>query len=328
MANIQGLGQGNVALYGSDDLVEWTHLSDFGAPEAAPGTWECPDLFPLPVDGNDRDIKWVLKINHVHFGEGPGCSRYFVGDFDGQSFSNAIPTVNRVVADGDPVYAEVTYNDIPPEDGRRILIGWLRQDPHPERCWSGAQSLPRVLSLHRNTAGGYELRQRTIRELASLRHEPLAIAQDWTTNLHDQPGQEPQIVGSELEIDATFTLGGSGELGFRLARRSGRSHRPAPRVAYDQDVRELSIDPGNGKRISLPLIPHGRSLHLHIFIDRSILEVYGGQGEAVISAWLADEDCCAGVTPYARGNDTELDHISAWPLDSIWSCQLTERTMD
>ena len=39
-------------IYGSPNLKDWTHLSEFGPAGAVGGVWECPDLFPLAVDGD------------------------------------------------------------------------------------------------------------------------------------------------------------------------------------------------------------------------------------------------------------------------------------
>ncbi|BDZ40150.1 hypothetical protein GCM10025863_27640 [Microbacterium suwonense] len=52
-----------VVLYRSDDLREWTFLSVYGPAGAVDGIWECPDLFPLAVDGDSGDVRWVLVIS-------------------------------------------------------------------------------------------------------------------------------------------------------------------------------------------------------------------------------------------------------------------------
>ncbi|NHN76382.1 glycoside hydrolase family 32 protein [Azotobacter chroococcum] len=76
-----------VKLYSSPDLKNWTHMSDFGPANATGGAWECPDLFPLPVDGDSGRIKWVLlvSLNPGSIAGGSGM-QYFVGDFDGTTF--------------------------------------------------------------------------------------------------------------------------------------------------------------------------------------------------------------------------------------------------
>ena len=78
-----------VVIYRSDDLKNWTHLSDFGPANATGGIWECPDLFPLAVDGDPEKVKWVMVVN-LNPGSVAGGSggQYFVGDFDGTTFTS------------------------------------------------------------------------------------------------------------------------------------------------------------------------------------------------------------------------------------------------
>jgi sucrose-6-phosphate hydrolase SacC (GH32 family) len=77
--------QRKTRFYTSPDLKRWTHLSDFGPAGSTNGIWECPDMFPLKVEGQRNQTKWVLIVN-VGSGApagGSGC-QYFVGDFDGR----------------------------------------------------------------------------------------------------------------------------------------------------------------------------------------------------------------------------------------------------
>ncbi|KOU64373.1 hypothetical protein ADK57_19860, partial [Streptomyces sp. MMG1533] len=47
-----------------------------------------PDLFPLAVDGDKNNIKWVLVVNINPGGIAGGSgSQYFIGDFDGKKFT-------------------------------------------------------------------------------------------------------------------------------------------------------------------------------------------------------------------------------------------------
>ena len=76
-----------VSFYASENLIDWTHLSDFGPANAVGGVWEVPDLFPLPVDGDPNNIKWVLVVNINPGGIAGGSgAQYFIGDFDGTTF--------------------------------------------------------------------------------------------------------------------------------------------------------------------------------------------------------------------------------------------------
>ena len=71
-----------VSIYSSSNLKNWHHESDFGPAGAASAVWECPDLFPLPVDGKSKQQKWVLTVSVS------GKTQYFVGAFDGTTFTS------------------------------------------------------------------------------------------------------------------------------------------------------------------------------------------------------------------------------------------------
>nr|WP_270889189.1 glycoside hydrolase family 32 protein [Pedococcus sp. 5OH_020] len=76
-----------VRFYRSSNLKKWEHLSDFGPAGATGGVWECPDLFPLPVDGDSKKTKWVLLVNINPGGiAGGSANQYFTGTFDGTRF--------------------------------------------------------------------------------------------------------------------------------------------------------------------------------------------------------------------------------------------------
>lgn len=99
-----------VVLYKSADLKNWQHLSDFGPANSTGGVWECPDLFPLTIKGTNK-TKWVMIVN-LNPGAVAGGSggQYFVGDFDGRTFTSE----STVTADDRP--AGDTLFDF--EDGR------------------------------------------------------------------------------------------------------------------------------------------------------------------------------------------------------------------
>lgn len=71
-----------VSIYSSDDLKNWRHESDFGPAGAASAVWECPDLFPLALDGKSKQQQWVLSVSVS------GKTQYFVGTFDGRTFTS------------------------------------------------------------------------------------------------------------------------------------------------------------------------------------------------------------------------------------------------
>ncbi|MGW2618321.1 GH32 C-terminal domain-containing protein [Streptomyces sp. NPDC001500] len=135
--------QHKIAFYSSPDLEHWTHLSDFGPAGATGGVWECPDLFPLPVDGDPKKTKWVLAVNLNPGGIAGGSgAQYFVGDFDGKKFTSDdngsyTPPSGAVVQDfesgsfGDWTATGNAFGSAPatgPVDGQQTVTGFEGKD--------------------------------------------------------------------------------------------------------------------------------------------------------------------------------------------------------
>ena len=78
-----------ITFFSSPDLKNWTKESEFGKGVGGHGgVWECPDLFPLKVDGTG-DEKWVLLVSINPGGpNGGSATQYFVGNFKGKVFQN------------------------------------------------------------------------------------------------------------------------------------------------------------------------------------------------------------------------------------------------
>ena len=97
------------SIYTSKNLREWKYESH------VTGFWECPELFELPIDGNENNTKWVMY----------GASgTYMIGSFDGKEFH---PEGGKYRTTYGNQYAAQTYNNVP--DGRRIQIGWGTIEP-------------------------------------------------------------------------------------------------------------------------------------------------------------------------------------------------------
>ena len=136
-----------ISFYKSFDLLNWQHLSNFGPAGAVDGIWECPDLFPLELEGNEL---WVLLVSLNPGGLYGSGTQYFVGDFDGQNFTPRYSTNEpRWLDFGKDNYAGVTFNNEP--NGKRIFIGWMANwldvKDHPETSWTTQMTVPRVLGL-------------------------------------------------------------------------------------------------------------------------------------------------------------------------------------
>jgi len=322
MVNILHHDQGRVVIYGSPNLRDWRLLSGFDAPADAPGMWECPDLFPLALDGDPAQIArpavpsviWLLKVNAPHHPQGYHA-RYFLGDFDGQTFRRRAGTP-AITPEIGLNYAEVTYNGIPPADGRRILLGWLRQKPHEARDWTGMQCLPRVLTL-RSTPTGPQLCQAPIAELTMLRGKRIALSAG--TLAGDGPGLAGRgLRTSELELRAEFAPGDAAECGFRLRLGDDQGAAAEAAVGYAADPARLFVRVPGQEELALPLAPTAGTVALRVFIDRGVVEVFGGAGEAALTALTEPTPVCTDVAPFAAGSAASVSKLEAWELASAW----------
>ena len=136
-----------VCFYSSDDLKSWKFESEFGKTGAFGGQWECPDLFPLTIDGEEV---WVLIISLNPGGiRNTSGTQYFIGDFDGKVFTPRYSTTEPRWFDyGSHNYAGITFNNEP--NNKRIFMGWLnswQKGSEIETSWTGSMTIPRELGL-------------------------------------------------------------------------------------------------------------------------------------------------------------------------------------
>lgn len=287
-----------VRFYASRDLRTWSHLSDFGPAGAVEGVWECPDLFPLAVDGTAQ-TRWLLIVNLNPGGPAGGSgSQYFVGDFDGRRFA---PERERA---GDPpgpapaplwldhgpdFYAAVTWSDVPASDGRRIALAWMSNWEYaqdvPTAPWRSAMSVPRVLGLRR-TPDGLRVTQRPVAAIDSLRHGrterfaggTFAEAAAWLARRAPLPAP----------LDVQLELGGvSAATPFELRLETGPGE--ATVLSVDPARGRLGVDrtrsgrvgfhPAFAARHEAPLRVVDGRLRLRLLLDTSSLEVFAQDGE-------------------------------------------------
>lgn len=72
----------SIEIFSSENLKNWTLESIFNDRGAKREVWEVPDLFQLPVNENPNNMKWIMTC-----GMGPNRMQYWVGDFDGSTFT-------------------------------------------------------------------------------------------------------------------------------------------------------------------------------------------------------------------------------------------------
>lgn len=325
--------QHKVSFYSSNNLKNWTHLSDFGPKAATGGVWECPMLQPMAVDGNPHNIKWVLEVglNPGSIAGGSG-GQYFIGNFDGKKFTATQPTgapgdTVRWVDYGKDFYAATSWSDIPKSDGRTLWLGWLDNWQYGQKAptspWRGGMSVPRSVGL-KTFPDGIRLVQNPVKELQKLRYDHHHLSNIAVSGMNDELSQRG-IRGDVLEIDAVFTLGSASEFGFLV--RKGESQQTA--VGYNVDRHQMYVDRTHSGADSFskdfpgvqhgPLRPDDNTIRLHILIDRSSVEVFGNDGQTVITDKIFPNLSSNGLQLFSKGGKVHVKSLDIWKLKSIWS---------
>jgi len=321
-----------VHFYSSSNLLQWTYESEFGEGQGShAAVWECPDLFPLPVEGHPEPVKWVLHVSIGDNEETDGSTaQYFIGAFDGRRFANDLPgTEIRWTDFGQDFYAAVSYSDIPEEDGRRIWLGWMSNWRYPFNAptepWKGGMSIPRTLSL-RKVDEEIRLVQQPIEELKRLRGAPVErgeIVLTRSTLPIDFAG-----VHYEFEVDVEWEEGAA--FGIRL--RKSESEETV--VGYSGKGNVLYLDRTRSgfsdiqgreglpakfdRRLAAPRFRSSNRMTLRGFVDASSVELFADDGLQVFTSLIYPSPESMGFEIFAEEGTAVFRSLRVYPLRSIW----------
>lgn len=321
-----------VQFYGSTNLKEWQHLSDFGPAGSVEGIWECPDLFELNIDGDPDNTRWIL---HVDVGSGAisggSGSQYFIGDFDGTAFSlDSQFTADDVLWTdfGTDFYAAISWSDIPASDGRRIWIGWMSNwsyaEVKPTSPWRSAQSVPRQLEIITVGDGVLRLAQHPVVELQILRGDHQRL-ENLVVNNAVLPLEDYGLTGSAYELIVELDAGQAQDFGLNV--RAGENEMT--RIGYNVEREVLYVDRINsgvtGFHESFPSISEAPlklndgKLSLHILVDWSSVEVFAENGRKVFTSRIFPDPGSQEISVFAEGGEATINALDFWTLNSIWN---------
>lgn len=311
-----------VRFYTSPNLKQWELGGTFGSDSGSTdGVWETPELFSLPVNG-DGEHKWVLVVAVMKGAPAGGSGvQYFVGDFDGNTFTPDSPKANVRWADyGSDFYAPQLWNDAP--KGRRIGIAWMNNWSYaretPATTYRGTFTTPREFTLA-TTPDGIRLMQQPVAELQALRHDPhqwedvLVSPQGWRMTL---PGQAVEIV-AEWHIPAatpveqvllTLQWGETAEVkvGYEIQKQRLFVERTrAGSVEFHPDFAAIH---------TAPFGIEGERLNFHLFIDRYTLELFVNEGRVVFSEQLFPPDAPLTLTIATEGGELLMNRVELYDL--------------
>lgn len=270
-------------IYTSTDLKHWNYESKFGATYGNhEGVWECPDLMKLPVRGTDKE-KWMLICNINPGGPfGGSATQYFVGDFDGKTFTcDSKPEVTKWIDYGKDHYAAVTFDNAP--DNRRILMTWMSNWQYanqvPTKQYRSANAIPVDLDLYEYNGEIYVARNPSP-ELLALRGK--AIVNKFS-------GKQKKFApnGGAYEVVVDLKPSAQGKTTITLSNEQGEQ---VP-IVYDAAARTLSVDRTHSgkddfsdafKTVTTAPV-HGQLTTLRIFVDKSSIEVLDAEGKVSLT---------------------------------------------
>lgn len=156
--------ESNIAFWESKNLRQWTRTGAFTDPDRE-AVYECPNLFELPIAGKTNETRWIF------FG---AQNRFIIGKFDGKTFTKEFGPHPSTRAERGSVYAAQTFSGTP--DGRRIQIGWARNEAnlkrYPDQIVSQGFTLPHEFILQ-ETSEGLRVCLKPVKEVEQLRGELL-----------------------------------------------------------------------------------------------------------------------------------------------------------
>ncbi|WP_261304322.1 GH32 C-terminal domain-containing protein [Paenibacillus andongensis] len=316
-----------VQFYTSPDLKSWKMTSEFGSDQGShAAVWECPDLFELPIEGS-KTKKWVLAVSIGSNDTTKGSTaQYFVGTFDGLTFKNDNKPSDVLWTDyGKDFYAAVSYSDIPAKDGRRIWLGWMSNWRYPfampTGSWKGNMSIPRELRLRNIPDQGLRLIQEPVKELQTLRGKEVALSKQELTAGHNP---FDAIKGTSYELVTELSVQPNAKLVFKLRKGSGQETS----VNYDAKTEQLTVDrshsgitsfeKGFAEKVSAPLKLKDGKLKLRFFVDESSLEVFGNDGEAVVTCLIFPDPTSNRLELTASEGSATLDNAQFYPMQTVW----------
>lgn len=315
-----------VYLFKSKDLINWQYLHQFYEPNKEWTTIEedcaCPDFFE--IGGKHM----LLCISHF------AGARYYLGKYRDQRF---FPEKHvRMNWPGGSCFAPESAVD---DTGRRIMFAWACEACTAalirETAWSGVMTLPRVLSLD---AGG-ELLVQPAEELKKLRYDKVEI--------------EGVVIDADGELLLESLSGGSAEICLEVlpgdAERFGiklfcsADGREETAIYYDTNDGSLNIDTAKSssddtthnaypnpyasanelpQRIrpdirlqKVPFtLPAGSPLRLHIFVDKSIIEVFIHDRHCVTQRVYPRLAESRNTFLFSTGGKTHIKKVNAWKM--------------
>lgn len=291
-----------IPLYEAQDpgLTRWTYKGLlFRAPRRIIRNMEVPMFFKL-------DNKWVLLF---HPG---GPTKYYIGTFDIETLTfkpeqqgNLTHNYGQNRSEGVSIEKGFTCPHIFFDDnGRCLFYGWI-SGFKDNLGWNGCLALPRILSIGPDGL----LRQQPVPELQKLQINHFRIHDVDLTHT----GYVPENIGGDtLEIAVEFEPGNAKAFGLKVRRTDDGKNA----VVISCDGQEI-----NAAKVKIPFVitEDKKILKLHIFLDKSVMEVFVNDGREAVSKVIYPGEKDLSLELFAEGGTAVVKSLDVWEMKSIWS---------
>ncbi|CCK70407.1 beta-fructofuranosidase SUC2 KNAG_0E01410 [Huiozyma naganishii CBS 8797] len=303
--------QFKIGIYTSDDLKEWTPVSDFTRGGYLGYQYECPGLVKLPVEGNTSagNGSWVLFVS-INPGspQGGSSTQYFIGDFNGTHFIPTYENTNSIDS-GKDYYALQTFFNSP--DNQTYGIAWASNWQYsafvPTDPWRSSMSLVRKFVLEEFQANP-ETKLLNIKSTPILDYDALGCAHPSNgKNLFITVGNPLQfsLVQGLFDFNISFSVNGSAFGGHEFADlslylRGGENKDEYLRIGFGANAATFFIDRGhtavnwvhenpfftdkmsvNNQPLTISNNSTISTYSVRGIVDRNILELYFNNGSQV-----------------------------------------------
>jgi Beta-fructosidases (levanase/invertase) len=309
-----------VRFYSSPNLLDWTFESEFGQNIGAHGgVWECPDLIHIPVKGTSQK-KWVLFVSINPGGPfGGSATQYFVGDFDGKSFTPD-NTATRWIDFGKDNYAGVTWSNVSKSDGRTLFLGWMSNWQYAEKVptekWRSAMTLPRELSLIPSKEG-YSLVAQPVKELEAQRMGEIK------TTIKSLNGEKMiSSTVSPVQLKVTFDV--NKKSGNRFGIKLANDLNEEVIIGYDKEKEQLSVNRNRSGKVEFSKefpaetyaacpVENGK-VELNVIIDEASVEVFAQDGKVVMTNIVFPTKPYSKLMLFSESGKTKVRECKIWKL--------------
>ena len=306
---------GQMILFTSDDLEHWDDSTwqVLGVTEDKNVfMWECPDFFTV---GRREDLKILLFCPQGKRANEYNCrNRFQNGYIAGHWLPGGPWTVQREFREldrGHDFYAAQTF--MAGDNQRRLVIAWFNmwESPMPskEHGWCGCLTLPR--ELHYNESTG-QLRMLPARELVGLRASGVTIVPGVV--LDDNSDAQLLEDCTTYELDLAFNIETSTAEKYGLWLGTGTElyvDTQSNRFVLNRHYPQYML---SGYRSCE--LPESVLLCLHVYVDRSSIEVFVNDGEVVFSSRIFPDEGDRALRLFAINGTADMVGGNMWKLEA------------